>query len=156
MSTETALERRMRLRKQSRLHNEGRKRIAAYIVDIKLLAITRQAGEEATEALGKVGWLLGLTAEAERAAAGDTPRLRALHLGVMAVQEACLGGYRWPAYLNPNVLTLQIDMANEVLHTYPNHVLAMIPGADHLEQVILQHLVTQESITGMELYEEAA
>ncbi len=146
----------MRLRKQSRLHNEGRKRIAAYIVDIKLLAITRQAGEEATAALGKVGWLLGLTAEAERAAAGDTPRLRALHLGVMAVQEACLGGYRWPPYLNPTVLMIQLDMANKVLHEYPNHIMAMIPGADHLEQVILQHLVTQESIAGMDLYEVTA
>ncbi len=133
--------------------HEGKARIAEYERNVTLNLYLQPAGEDATPLLCKLGWVIGLATEAERIAAGLTPRMRMLHGGLRHIQQICLSGYVWPD--GPRAgLDAQVQAAVQVLRDHPNHALAMMQGADVFEAQIRDHLVTPDSIAGAEVYQQ--
>lgn len=132
--------------------SEGKARIAEYRRNVALNLYLQPAGEDATQLLCRLGWVIGLATEAENAAAGPTPRMRMLHGGLRHIQQICLSGYVWPE--GPRTgLDAQLQAAVQVLQDHPQHALAMMEGADVFEAQIRDHLVTPESVAGAEVYQ---
>jgi len=133
--------------------SEGKARIAEYQRNVAINLYLQQTGEDATQLLCKLGWVIGLATEAEHAAAGQTPRMRALHGGLRHIQQICLSGYTWPD--GPRAgLDSQLQLAVQVLQDHPSHAIAMMQGADVFEAQIRDHLVTPESVAGAEVYQD--
>jgi hypothetical protein len=132
---------------------EGIARIGEYKRNILIAVYVAVPGQDATALLSKLGWLLGLAAESERAGAGLTQRMRLLHGALRTVQLACLQGYTWPHTNITRAIDASIQHAVDALTAHPQHALAMMPGADHFEHQILTHKVNAESIAGAELYQ---
>lgn len=135
--------------------NVALQRIQAYCRTVQIGLYQQAPGEDATQYLAKVGWLLALAAESELQGAGITHELRRLHGGVRLIQDACLKGYRWPE-VHPAGLDELIDLAVATVTKLPAHAMAFMPGADHFEAEILQRKVTPESVSGVEIYRQAA
>lgn len=132
---------------------EGQARIDEYQRNVALNLYLQPAGEDATALLSRLGWLIGLATEAERIAVGLTPRMRMLHGGLRHIQQICLNGYVWPEGSRAG-LDAQLQTAVQVLKDHPQHVLAMIEGANVFEAQIRNHQVTPESVAGAEVYQQ--
>lgn len=134
---------------------QGLQRIQQYHRNVAINLYVQPAGDDATALLCKLGWVIGLATEAERAAAGFTPRMRMLHGGLRHIQQICLSGYRWPDHARAG-FDAQLQAAVETLQEHPQHALAMMEGADVLEAQIRQHKVTADSVAGAEIYQQEA
>lgn len=130
-------------------------RIRSYCRNVQIGLYQQTPGQEATQYLAKLGWLIALATETELQGAGITPELRRLHGGLRQIQDACLRGYRWPD-INPAGLDLLVDLAIQTVTKLPEYAMAFITGANHFEAEILQHKVTPQSISGAEIYQEVA
>ena len=133
----------------------GEQRIKQYTTWITLHLYHQTPGADATQYLARLGWLISLAAEVELQAVGLTPELRRLHGGARQVQQWCLDGYKWPD-IDVSGLDDLIQLATETIKAHPAHAMHFIAGANEFEAAIAQHKVTTESISGAEIYREAA
>lgn len=129
--------------------------IESCVRSLKVQIWVRYLGEEATDCLARLGWLIGLAAETELQAVGITQRLRTLHGTLRMLQSWCLSGYTWQI-ADPAGIDNTLDLAYAALMDAPATATAMIPGAEMLAASIRAHTVTPESITGAELYQDDA
>lgn len=133
----------------------GEQRIKQYTTWISLHLYHQTPGTLATEYLARLGWLISLAAEVELQANGLTTELRRLHGGARQIQQWCLDGYTWPD-IDVRGLDELIQLATQKIKEHPAHAIKFMPGANDFEAAIAQRKVTPESISGAEIYKEAA
>lgn len=133
----------------------GLKRIKQYTTWISIHLYNQQPGQDATEYLARLGWLIALGAEVELQANGLTPELRRLHGGARQIQQWCLDGYTWPD-IDVRGIDDLIQLAIKTIQAHPAHAIHFMPGANDFEAAIAQHKVTAVSISGAEVYQQAA
>lgn len=126
--------------------------IESRVRSLKIQVWIKRSGEEATECLAKLAWIIGLATETEYKANGTTPRMRTLHGTLRMLHGWCLSGYTWQID-DPAGIDNALDLAYDTLMQSPTTALAMIPGADHLAACIRAHKVLPETIAGVEIYQ---
>lgn len=133
----------------------GRANIASLVRSLKIQIWVKAFGEEATTCLANLSLVLGLGAETELAANGQTQELRVLHGALRTVHGWCMSGYTWQID-DPAGIERAIDLAHKVVLARPEVAATVTPNATYLCNRVYQHQVTADDVAGAEIYQDIA
>lgn len=123
----------------------------------RIATLLMQQGEEATDTLAHLAWIIGVGAETALQVHGpQAASTRRLHGALRTVQAMCLQhAYRWQA---AHAVPLQAALAeaHQIITTHPAQAGRYTPGADHLAHAITHHQLQPGDVAGAEIYATAA
>lgn len=127
-----------------------------HLKTVQIAAYQHSTGEDATDYLAHLAWIIGLGCETAANVHGlHHPAMRRLHGALRTVQQLCLRGYRWDEALAP-ALDAALAEANELIIQHAEVAAPCMPGAEWLASRIRAHQVTTADVAGAELFAQGA
>jgi hypothetical protein len=116
----------------------------------KVFALSK--GDDASDLLSALGWLVGVGSEISHATAPGSPTARRLHGAVRQIVQMSAAGGRWQIAMAAPFYDAAVD-SHELLLKHPSIACAMSPGAANLSALIAKGHATLDMVVGPELYQ---